>query len=110
MAPRMDTFGRSAVRRGRGGDRATDQAPETCRPNAAQSLVPGGLRAHTRETASPFPWGGGGRCRKWSRCSPRPPFRAPGGIQQRVARGCMRVVRARGQWGGDEEESRRHDA
>ena len=40
------------------GDQATDQAPDTCRPNAAQSVVPGGLRAHTRETAAPFPWGG----------------------------------------------------
>ena len=104
MAPRTDTFGRSAVRRGRGGDQATDQAPETCRPNAAQSVVPGGLRAHTRETASPFPWGGGGPCRKWSRRSASPPSRAPGGIQQRVGRESMHVVRARGQ--GEETKRR----
>ena len=44
---------------GGGGDRATDQAPETRRPNAAQSVVPGGLRAHTREAASASPGGGG---------------------------------------------------
>ena len=35
-----------------GGDQATDQAPKACRPNAAQSVVPRGLRVHTRETAS----------------------------------------------------------
>ena len=55
MAPRMDTFGPSAVRPGRGGDQAMDQAPETRRPHAAQSVVPDGLRAHSRETASTFP-------------------------------------------------------
>ena len=40
------------MRWGGGGDQATDQAPEACRPNAAQSVVPGGLRAHTRVTVS----------------------------------------------------------
>ena len=60
-----------------GGDQATDQAPKTCRPNAAQSVVRGKLRAHTRETASLFPWGGGGPCRKWSRCSASPPGAMP---------------------------------
>ena len=40
MAPRTGTFGRSAARWGRGGDQAADQAPETRRPNAAQSVVP----------------------------------------------------------------------
>ena len=61
------------------GDRATDQAPETRRPHAAQSVVPGGLRAHTRETASPSPrgGGGGGPCRKWSRRSASPPRSMP---------------------------------
>ena len=43
-----------------------DQAPVTRRPNAAQSVVPGGLRVHTRETASLSPRGGGGSCRNWS--------------------------------------------
>ena len=62
---------------GGGGDQAMGQAPETCRPNAAQSVVLGGLRAHTRETASPFPWGGGGPCRKWSRRSASPPSPCP---------------------------------
>ena len=105
MAPRTDTFGRSAVRRGRVGDQATDQAPETRRPNAAQSVVPGGLRAHTRETASPFPWGGGGPCRKWSRRSASPPIPCPWrGIRLRVGRGCMHVVRTRGQ--GEETKRR----
>ena len=87
-----------------GGDRATDQAPETCRPNAAQSVVPGGLGAHTRETASPLPRGGGGPCRKWSRRSASPPIPCPLGIQQRVRRWRVRVVRARGQ--GEETKRR----
>ena len=43
-----------------GGDQATDQTPMTRRAYAAQSVVTAGLRAHTRETASPFPWGIGG--------------------------------------------------
>ena len=77
MAPRTGTFGRSAALWGRGGDHATDQAPVTRRPNAAQSVVPGGLRAHTRETASPFPWGDGGPCRKWNRRSASPPIPCP---------------------------------
>ena len=58
MAPRTGTFGRSATRRGRGGNHTTDQAPRTRRPNAAQAVIPRGLRAHTRATASPFPLGG----------------------------------------------------
>ena len=62
-----------------GGDQATDQAPETCRPNAAQSVVPGGLRAHTRETASHSLRGGGRPCRKWSRRSASPPNPCPWG-------------------------------
>ena len=40
---------------GGGGDEGTDQAPVTCLPNAAQSVVTGGPRANTRETASPSP-------------------------------------------------------
>ena len=97
---------------GRGGSRgqATDPALETCRPNAAQSVVPGGLRAHTRETASLSPRGGGGPCRKWSRRSASPPNPCPSGVP--VA--CKAAVRARnaghGTRGGDEEENRRHDA
>ena len=65
------------------------------------------LRAHTRETASPFPWGGGGPCRKWSRRSASPPNPCPWGvIRLRVGRGCMHVVRTRGQ----EEETKRRAA
>ena len=65
------------------------------------------LRAHTRETASPFPWGGGGPCRKWSRRSASPPIPCPWGvIRLRVGRGCMHVVRTRGQ----EEETKRRAA
>ena len=89
-----------------GGDQATDQAPVTRRPNAAQSVVTGGLRAHTRETASLSPRGGGGLCRKWSRRSASPPNACPWGFQQRVRRQCVRVVRARGQ----EEETKRRAA
>ena len=77
LGPRTDTSGRSALRWGGGGDLATDQAPVTCWPNAAQSVVLGGLRAHTRETASLFPRGGGGLCRKWSRRSASPPQSVP---------------------------------
>ena len=110
MAPRTGTFGRSAARWGRGGDQAADQAPETRQPNAAQSVVSGGLRAHTRETASPFPWGGGGPCRKWSRRSASPPIPCPWeGIRLRVGRVHARSA-GQGTRGGDEEESRRHDA
>ena len=65
------------------------------------------LRAHTRETASPFPWGGGGPCRKWSRRSASSPIPCPWGvIRLRVGRGCMHVVRTRGQ----EEETKRRAA
>ena len=47
------------------------------------------LRAHTRETASPFSWGGGGPCRNWSRRSALPPIPCPWeGIRLRVGRGC----------------------
>ena len=59
LGPRMDTSGRSAVRWG--GDQATDQALVTCRPNAAQSVVPGGLRAYTPEAVSLSLGGGGWR-------------------------------------------------
>ena len=55
-------------------------APMTCRPNAAQSVVPGGLSANTRETVSPSPMGGGAPCREWSRRSASPPYPSPGGI------------------------------
>ena len=66
------------------------------------------LRAHTRETASPFPWGGGGPCRKWSRRSASPPSPCPWGvIRLPVGRGCMHVVRTRRQ---GEETKRRADA
>ena len=111
MAPRTGSFGRLAARWGRGGGgQATDQAPVTRRPNAAQSVVPGGLRAHTRETASPFPWGGGGPCRKWSQRSASPPIPCPWeGIRLRVGRVHARSA-GQGTRGGDEEESRRHDA
>ena len=68
------------------------------------------LRAHTRETASPFPWGGGGPCRKWSRRSASPPIPCPWeGIRLRVGRVHARSA-DQGTRGGDEEESRRHDA
>ena len=65
------------------------------------------LRAHTRETASPFPWGGGGTCRKWSRRSASPPVPCPWVvIRLRVGQGCMHVVRT----GGQEEETKRRAA
>ena len=67
-----------------GGVQATDQAPKTCRPNATQSVVRGGLRAHTRETASLFPWGDGGPCQPALCLTPQ--RHAPGGFQQRVRR------------------------
>ena len=64
-----------------GGDQAMDQAPETCRPNAAQSVVPGGLRAHTRETASLFPWGGVADCAgSGAGALPHPPAPCPWGV------------------------------
>ena len=44
---------------GEGGGSGRGPSPMTRRPYAAQLVVTGGLRAHTRETASPFPWGGG---------------------------------------------------
>ena len=110
MTPRTDTFGRRAVRRGRGGGQATDQAPETRRPNAAQTVVPGGLRAHTRETVSPFPWGGGGPCRKWSRRFASPPIPCPWGHPATCRAGEHARCAGQGTRGGDEEESRRHDA
>ena len=74
-----------------GGDQAKDQAPQTCRPNAAQSVVPGGLRAHTRETVSPPPRRGCGPCRKWSRRSASPPYPSPWGVPS----ACGAGVRAR---------------
>ena len=65
------------------------------------------LRAHTRVTASPFPWGGSGLCRKWSRRSASPPIPCPReGIRLRVGRGCMHVVRT----GGQGEETKRRAA
>ena len=67
---------------GGGGDQATDQAPEVCRPNATQSLVPSGPRAHTLETASL------GRVwrtvPKWSRRSSSPPSSMPLGGSSNV--------------------------
>ena len=110
MAPRTDSFGRSAVRRGRGADQATDQAPMTRRPYAARSVVTGGLRAHTPETASPFPWGGGGPCRKWTRRSASPPIPCPLGDPATCRAGVHARCAGQGTTGGDEEESRRHDA
>ena len=73
-----------------GGNQATDQAPVTCRPNAAQSVVRGGLRAHTRETTPPSPRGGGRPCRKWSRHSASPSNPCPLGVPA----ACKVVVRA----------------
>ena len=97
-------------RQGGGGGEATDQAPVTCRPNAAQSVVPGGLRAHAPETASLSPRGGGRLCRKWSRRFASPPNPCPWGFLA----ACKAAVRARcecqGIRGGDEEEIHRHDA
>ena len=94
-----------------GGDQVTDQAPVTCRPNAAHSVVPGGLRAHIRETVSPSPRGGGRSSgRNWSWRSASPPYPTPGGYQQRLGRDCVRVAWARGSWGGNKEENRRDDA
>ena len=49
----------------------------TCRPYAAQLVVKGGLRAHTRETVSPSPRGVGEACRKCSRRSASPPNPCP---------------------------------
>ena len=60
------------------GGQALDQALVTCRLNAAQSVVPGGLRAHTREIVSLSP--SSGSCRKLSRHSTSPPHRSPGGL------------------------------
>ena len=68
-----------------GGGQATDQAPVTCRPNTAQSIALGGIRAHTRETVSLSPSGGGGSCRKWSRHSASLPYPSPRGTP--LARG-----------------------
>ena len=75
-----------------GGDHATDQAPKTCRPSAAQ----GGWR--TVPEVEP------------ALCLPPPPTLCPWGVPA----ACKAAVRARcagqGTRGGDEEESRRHDA
>ena len=91
---------------GGGGDRATDEAPKTRRPNAAQSVVPGGLRAHTGETASR----GGGSCRKWSQRSALPPIPCPWGDRATCRAGVHAHGASQGTRGGDKEESRRHDA
>ena len=104
-APRTDTFGRSAVRRGREGGSGHGPSPRD--PPAKRRPVGSTwrLRAHTRETASPFPWGGGGPSRKWSRRSASPPIPCPWeGNRLRVGRGCMHVVRTRGQ--GEETKRR----
>ena len=83
----------------------------TRRPYAAQSVVIGGLRAHTRETASPFPWGGGGGSfRKWSRRFASPPIPCPWGDLATCGAGVHARCAGHGTRGGDEEESRRHDA
>ena len=91
---------------GGGGGQATDQATKTCPPNAATSVVPGGLRAHTRETASLFPCGAGGPCRKWSQRSASPPSAMPRGGGGGGSAACKAVVRARcagqGTRGGDD--------
>ena len=68
------------------------------------------LGAHTRETASPFPWGGGGPCPKWIRRSASRPIPCPWeGIRLRVGRVHARSAGQETR-GGDKEESRRHDA
>ena len=76
---------------------------------AAQSVVTAGLRAHTRETASPFPWGAGGL----PEVDPDL-LSAPNACPWGVRTACKAGVRARcaGQRtrGGDEEESCHHDA
>ena len=77
--PRTGAFGRSAVRWGRGGDRATDQAPEARRPNAAQSVVPGGEGPTPVGLRPPSLWGVVDRAGSGASAPPRPPFRAPGG-------------------------------
>ena len=80
----------------RGGNLATDQAPMTCRPYAAQSVVTGGLGAHTR-SLRPSPRGGvADRAESGASAPPRPPIRAPRGFQQHVRRECVHVVWARG--------------
>ena len=82
-----------------GGDQATDQAPVTCRPNAAQSMVPGGLRAHTRETG-PLPQGGvADRAGSGAGAPPRPPIRPLGGYHRRVGPECARVALGQGTMG-----------
>ena len=56
----------------------------------------------------PLPQGGmAARAGSGADTPPRPPIRP---YPQRVRRECVRVAWARGQWGGDEEENRRHDA
>ena len=110
MAPRTGTFGRSAARLGEGGGPGHGPSPRVPPGKRRPVGSTWRLRAHTRETASPFPWGGGGPCRKWSRRSASPPIPCPWeGIRLRVGRVHARSA-DQGTRGGDEEESRRHDA
>ena len=94
----------------RGGDQATDQAPVTCWPNAAQSVVPGGLRAHTRETASPSLRGVADRAGSGAGALPRPPNPCPWG----VLAACKAAMRAhcagQGTSKGQGEETKRRAA
>ena len=78
MAPRTGTFGRSAARWGRGGDQATDQAPVIRRPNAAQSVVPGGKGPTPVRLRPPSLGGVVDRAGSGAGAPPCPPFRAPG--------------------------------
>ena len=76
-----------------GGDQATDQAPVTSRPNAAQSVVRGGIRAHTYEIVSLSPRGDGGPRRKWSWRSASPPISVPLGGSSSVWGGSACTLR-----------------
>ena len=90
-----------------GGDQATYQAPKTCRPNAAQSVVPGGLRAHTRETVSLSPRGVADRAGSGADAPSRPLIRSPGGTSS-VWGGSVCTLRGPGDNG--EEMKRRATA
>ena len=69
-----------------------DEAAVTCRPNAAQSIVPGGLRAHTCETVSPSQGGVADHAGSGAGAPPRPPIRPLGGYHRRVGPGCVCVA------------------
>ena len=84
-----------------------DQAPVTCRPNAAQLVVPRGRRAHTRETASPSPKRGvADRAGNGASTPPRPPIYSLGGTNSAWGRSAH-ALRGPGDHG---EETKRRAA